>query len=384
MRVYLDHGATTPVDPQVIAAMSPYFTQECGNASSLHSWGRKAEKALEDARKQVADSMNASPEEIVFTSGGSESDNLAIKGLAHAKENRGGHIITSQIEHPAVLETCRELEQAGYGLTYLGVDREGFVDTSKLKEAFRDDTFLVSIMHANNEIGTLQDITGLGKVCRDQGVIFHTDAVQSYTKAGFDVVESDIGMASFSAHKIHGPKGVGALYVRKDIQGKLAKQISGGHHEHDLRAGTENVAGAVGFAKAASMANEGHRKHMTKLRDHLINGLLEIPDAQLNGPTGERRVCNNANISFKHIEGESILMKLDAKGIAVSTGSACSSKSLMPSHVLTAIGKKPEESHGSIRFSHGRDNTQEEIDYVIESTKQAVAELRKMSPFGNG
>jgi len=380
MRVYLDHAATTPVDPAVVSAMLPYFTEKFGNASSLHAWGREAQAALEEAREQIARKINAAPEEIVFTSGGSESDNLAVKGVAYALREKRNHIITSKIEHPAVLESCRRLEKEGFKVTYLNVDREGFVDLAQLEAAITDKTALVSIMHANNEIGTIQNIDAIGGICQKKNVIYHTDSVQSFTKVPLDVKKQNIGLASFSAHKIHGPKGVGALYVRRDVKRSLIKQIHGGHHERDLRAGTENIPGVVGFAKAVELAGTQHVREMTKLRDTLLDGLLKIEDTHVNGPLGEHRLCNNASVSFHFIEGEGILLHLDMKGIAVSTGSACSSQSLEPSHVLTAIGLPVELAHGTIRFSLGRENTKEEIEYTIDSAKEVVGKLRALSP----
>jgi cysteine desulfurase len=380
MRIYLDHAATTPVDPRVVEAMLPYLTEKFGNASSLHQYGREAGEALEDARETIAGKINAKPEEIIFTSGGSESDNLAVKGLAYGLKDKGRHIITSKIEHPAVLNTCRRLEKEGFNVTYLDVDGEGFIDADNLKEAITGKTILASIMHANNEIGTIQDLGEIGGICRENGVVFHTDAVQSFTKTDVDVEEQKIDSSSFAAHKIHGPKGVGALYLREELKKKLVKQIDGGGHEHGLRAGTENVAGVVGFAKAVELMTPQDIAMMKGLRDMLIDELTQLTDAHLNGPAGDRRLCNNVNVSFFYIEGESLLLMLDAKGIAVSTGSACSSKSLEPSHVLTAIGRRPEESHGSVRITLGRENTKEEVEYTIESIREAVEKLRELSP----
>jgi len=379
MKVYLDHAATTPADEQVLEAMKPFQLQKFGNASSLHQFGREAKEALEQSREVIAKKISAAPEEIIFTSGGSESDNLAIKGLV-LKEKRG-HIITSAIEHPAVLETCKFLEKNGFEVTYLPVDKEGLVSADKLSAAIKKETLLVSIMHANNEIGTVQDLAELGKVCADAGMAFHSDAVQSFTKEKINVKAQSLALASFAAHKIHGPRGVGALYVREDLKKKILKQVHGGHHESDLRAGTENVAGAVGFAKAVELMTPKAIEKMKALRDRLIDELLKIEETHLNGPR-EKRQCNNASISFHNIEGESILLMLDSKGIAVSTGSACSSASLEPSHVLTAIGLPHEVAHGTIRYSLGRENTIKEIDYAIESSREVVAKLREMSPLG--
>ncbi|MFH1834797.1 MAG: cysteine desulfurase family protein [Methanobacteriota archaeon] len=381
MEVYLDHGATTPVDPKVLEAMLPYFTDKFGNPSSLHSKGREAAFAIENSRNVLADRLNCSVEEIIFTSGGSEADNLAVKGVAYGGKKKGkNHVITSTIEHPAVAESCASLEKQGFKVTYLPVDKEGFVDLEEFERALTEKTSIVSIIHGNNEIGTIQDIGEIGRICSESGVFLHTDAVQSFTKVPFDVKKFNIALASFSAHKIHGPKGVGALYARSDVQRILEKQVDGGHHEHDLRAGTENVVGIVGFAKAVELAEEGHAEKMSELRDKLIEGLLGIEETHLNGPTGANRLPNNASISFHSVEGEGILLYLDGKGISVSTGSACSSKSLKPSSVLTAIGLAPEVAHGTIRFTLGRNTTQKEIDYTIKSTREVVGKLRSMSP----
>lgn len=379
-RIYLDHSATTPVDSRVIEAMLPYFDNIFGNPSSPHSEGEEAHMALEDARAKVADLIGADANEIYFTSGGTESDNLAIKGVAYKNRSKGKHIITSAIEHPAVLRTCEYLESSGFEATYLPVDSEGLVDLSDVEAAIRDDTILISVMHANNEIGTVQPISEIGKMAHERGIYFHTDAVQSAGKIEIDVKKLDADLLSMSSHKIHGPKGVGALYIKKGT--KVEALSHGGSHERKMRAGTENVSGIVGFAQACKLCNDNLAKeaaHMTKLRDRLIDGLLEIEDSYLNG-SRTQRLPNNANIRFSYIEGEGMLLLLDMKGIAVSTGSACSSASLEPSHVLTAIGLKPEESHGSLRFSLGRENTQEEIDYVIEVMPEIVEKLRAMSP----
>jgi len=376
MRAYLDNGATTKVDEEAAKVVSECFSKNYGNASSLHEFGRDAKEILENAREVIAAKINAEPSEIIFTSGGTESDNLALKGVAYANKDKN-HIITTKIEHPAILETCKEFEKEGFKVTYLDVDEEGLVDLEQLKKAINEKTILVSVMHANNEIGTIQPIEEIGKLCREKGIYFHTDAVQSFTKAGIDVKKQNIDLASFSGHKVHGPKGIGILYVRKGV--KIKKQSIGGHHESDLRAGTENVPGAAGFAKAVENVNDKDIEKMKELRGKLIDSLLEIPDTRLNG-SKEKRLCNNVNISFNFIEGESLLMKLDDKGIAVSTGSACSSQSLDPSHVLLAIGLKHEIAHGSIRFTLSKYTTQEEIDYVIKEVKKAVEELRELSP----
>lgn len=382
MKAYLDHGSTTPVDPHVVEAMLPFYTREYGNASSLHSWGRQAKSALEESRGKIAERINASPEDIIFTSGGSESDNLALKGICYSLKGEKNHVVTSKIEHPAVLETCRFLEKDGFDVTYLNVDKEGFIDLGELEGALTDKTALVSVMHANNEIGTIQDLEEIGRICSWKEVIFHTDAVQSFTKVPVDVEKQNISLASFSAHKIHGPKGVGALFASKDAGKKILKQMHGGHHEKNVRAGTENIPGIIGFARSVELASDEHVGKMIKLRDKLIDEVLTIDETHLNGPRGDKRLCNNASISFHYIEGESVLLHLDAKGIAVSTGSACSSQSLEPSHVLTAIGLKPEVSHGTIRFSLGRENSIEEIDYTIDAVKEVVEKLRELSPLG--
>ncbi|MEM4244966.1 MAG: cysteine desulfurase NifS [Candidatus Nanoarchaeia archaeon] len=376
MKVYLDNGATTKVADEVAKTMQEYMTKKYGNASSLHSFGEEASEALEKARSIIARKINAEPDEIIFTSGGTESDNLAIKGVAHAGNKK--HIITTRIEHPAVLKTCETLQKEGYKITYLRVDKEGFISLKELEEAITPDTAIVSVIHANNEIGTIQDIAKIGEICKKKNVVFHTDAVQSFTKVPIDVKKINIDLISLSAHKIHGPKGIGALYVRKGT--KLRKMIDGGPHEKNLRAGTENVAGAVGFGKAVELTNDKDIKKMEKLRDKLIEGILKkIPDTMLNG-SRTKRLCNNANITFKGIEGESMLLLLNEKGIAVSTGSACSSKSLEPSHVLLAIGLKHEEAHGSIRFTLSRYTTQKEIEHAVKAAQECAKKLRQISP----
>jgi len=372
----MDNGATTMVDPLVVKAMTPFFTKDYGNASSLHSFGVRSREAVESSRKVIADYLGVKAQEIIFTSGGTESDNLAIKGVAFSKGK--GHIITSVIEHPAVLNTCESLERQGFKVTYLAVNKDGIVEPSMLEKAITSDTILVSIMHANNEIGSIQPIKELASITHKNGALFHTDAVQSFTKVPINARDADL--ISLSGHKIHGPKGVGGLYVRGEFRGKVVKQISGGHQEFNLRAGTENIPGAVGFAKAVEVAGVGYIDYIGGLRDYLTEGLLAIPNSHLNGPRGKKRLCNNVNIRFDYVEGESMLLMLDARGIAVSTGSACSSQSLEPSHVLIAMGCAPEESHGSIRLSLGRENTKEEMDYTISSMREVVDRLRKMSP----
>lgn len=380
-RIYLDHAATTPVDNAVIDVMQPYFNVKYGNASSLHSYGTEAKEALEASRKTVADAINASPDEIVFTSGGTESDNTAIQGVAWASRDKGRHIITSKIEHHAVLHPCEHLQKLGFEVTYLNVDKTGLIDINDLEKNIRKDTILISIMHANNEIGTIEPIKDIGALARKKGVTFHTDAVQTYGRIPIDVKDMNIDLLSISAHKIYGPKGAGALYYRRGV--RIQPLIHGGGHERNLRSGTENIPGIVGLAKATEIALKDMKQEtvrQTKMRDKLIKNILTLPDSWLNGhPT--KRLPNNVNVSFKYIEGESILLMLDEKDIAASTGSACSSKSLTPSHVLIAIGLKPEEAHGSLRLTLGKQNTEEDIDYTLEVLPEVVNKLRKMSPF---
>ncbi|MBU1975954.1 MAG: cysteine desulfurase [Nanoarchaeota archaeon] len=374
MKVYLDNAATTRVAQEVVEAIEPFNSQKYGNASSLHSFGQDAKEALENARKLLAKRINAEPDEIVFTSGGSEANNLAIRGMAQI--NGFGHIITSKIEHPAVLQTCKDLEKQGFEVTYVGVDAQGRVDLKSLESSIKDHTFLVSIMHVNNEVGVIQNIAEIGKVCSDRKVVFHTDAVQSFTKIPIDVKNMNIGLASFSAHKLHGQKGIGMLYVRKGI--KLKNQITGGEQEFKIRAGTENVAGVVGFAKASEILTQEDITRMSNLKKHLRQELLNISDTKINGP--DDGLCNILNVSFRYIEGESILLRLDAEGVAVSTGSACSSANLAPSHVLIAMGLEHEAAHGSIRFSLSKYTTKEEINYTVKCARTVVIELRKISP----
>jgi len=379
MKVYLDNGATTKTAPEVVEAMMLYFTEQYGNASSLHTFGREAKDALDTARATIAKKLNATPEEIIFTSGGTESDNLAIKGIAYAHKDKGNHIITSKIEHPAVLSTCATLEKEGFKVTYLDVDKEGLIKPEQVKKAITDKTILVTIMHANNEIGTIEPIKEIGEICKIHKIFFHTDAVQSFTKVPLDVKMISVDLISLSGHKIHGPKGVGVLYVKKGT--KLKKMSDGGGHEFRLRAGTENISGIVGFAKATEFVSEKDVRDVQKLRDKLMDGLLKIPHTQLNG-SRKQRLSNNVNISFNYIEGESLLMSLDDRGIAVSTGSACSSHSLQPSHVLMALGLKPEIAHGSIRFTLSKYTTEDEIDFTIKTVKEVVEKLRQFSPLG--
>lgn len=378
MQVYLDNAATTKVDPRVLKVMLPYFTEIYGNASSLHSFGREAKQALERSREKIAKLINAKPEEIVFTSGGTESNNIVIKGATQA--NKIKHIITSPIEHHAVLHPCEHMGKIyGHNVIILPVDKYGSIDMRKLEESIKPDT-LVSIIHGNNEIGTVQDIEEIGKICKKHGALFHTDAVQSFGKIPIDVKKMNIDFLSASSHKIYGPKGVGLLYIRKGL--KVDTLSHGGGHEMGIRSGTENIPGIVGFAEAAEICRKEMKDEMkreTDLRNHLIEQILKINDSWLNGhPT--QRLPNNANFSFKYIEGESLIMHLDFDGICASTGSACSTKSLAPSHVLTAIGLKPEEAHGSLRLTLGRFTTKEDIEYVCKIVPKVVERLRKISP----
>ncbi|MBE0522998.1 MAG: cysteine desulfurase NifS [Methanosarcinales archaeon] len=380
-RIYMDHGATTKPDPEVVNAMLPYYNEFFGNASSLHSTGQDAAKVLNRSREIIADLIGARSDEIIFTSGGTESDNLALKGIAYHKKNAGKHIITSIIEHPAILNTCKYMGETGFSITYVPVDDQGVVNPEDIAAAITDDTILISIMHANNEIGTIQPVKEISKIAHEHDVLMHTDAVQSVGKIPVNVDDLGVDMLSISGHKLYGPKGVGALYVRKGT--RLQSLVQGGAHEFGKRAGTENIPGIVGFAKAVELANQRlfeDEKHLTNLRDTMIKKLLDsIPYSYLNGhPT--LRLPNNVHIRFNFVEGESLLMMLNMKGVDVSTGSACSSKSLEPSHVLMALGLPPEEIHGNLRITMGRENTMKEVDYVVENLIDIVRKLRAMSP----
>jgi cysteine desulfurase len=386
-KIYLDNSATTRMDDEVVRAMLPYFTEAFGNASSTHQWGQRARQAVEDARHQVAALLNAAPPEITFLSGGTEADNLAIKGIAEAQRAKGRHIITSQIEHPAVLATCAHLEREGWQVTYLPVYREGVVRVADVRSAVRDETVLITVMHVNNEIGTIQPVKEIGTLVKERReagqrhLFLHTDAVQSVGKIPVDVKDLGVDLLALSGHKIHGSKGVGALYLRRGV--RIASQMHGGHHERDRRAGTESVQLIVGLGKAAELARlhlTERMEHTRGLRDYLEEELFRrIPNITRNGDR-ERRVPNIANINFDHVEGEGLQISLDLKGVAVSTGSACSSGSTEPSHVLVAIGLSQETGHGSLRFSFSKDNSKEEVDYVLETLPAIVAKLRKLSP----
>jgi len=380
-RIYLDYAATAPTDPEVVKAMQPYFFDKPGNASSLHSFGQEAKKGIEDAREELATFIGSKPEEIIFTSGGTESNNFAVKGVASAMVEKGNHIITSAIEHHAILEPCKTLEKHGFNVTYIKVDKTGLVSPDDIKKAITDKTVLISVMHANNEIGTIQPIAEIGKIARGKGIYFHTDAVQTVGHIPVNVDEMNVDLLSLSGHKFYGPKGVGALYLRKGT--RITRFMEGGDQEKGRRASTQNTSGIVGLGKAVelcskNMANE--TRLQSSLRDRMINEISKrIPEVILNGhPT--KRLPNNVNFSIKYIEGESMLLNLDLLGIACSTGSACTSSSLEPSHVLLALGLPHEIAHGSLRITMGRWTTEEEISSFLEQLPRVVEKLRAMSP----
>lgn len=380
--IYLDHAATTPVRAEVLNEMLPYFTENFGNASSVYSIGRKSREAIENARDRVAAAVGANSKEIFFTGGGTEADNWAIKGVAYANRNQGkNHIITTSIEHHAVLHACQYLEDDGFEVTYLPVDSYGMISLDGLKSAIKDNTVLVTIMFANNEIGTIQPIAEIGRICREKGVYFHTDAVQAIGNVKINVDELNIDLMSMSAHKFYGPKGTGALYIRKGV--KIANFMHGGAQERGRRASTENVPGIVGMGKAIEIAAgniDEYNKKLVRLRDRTINEIMKrVPFARLNGHP-EKRLPGNVNFAFEYIEGESMLLMLDMKGIAASSGSACTSGSLDPSHVLLAIGLPHEIAHGSLRLTFGDDNTDEDVDRLIDVLPGIVERLREMSP----
>ena len=379
--IYLDNAATTKTAPEVVDAMLPYFSEYYGNASTIYSLGAESKKAMDHARQTIADSLGAKPEEIYFTAGGSESDNWALKATAEAYASKGKHIITTKIEHHAILHTCEYLEKRGFEITYLNVDRDGLISLDELKAAIRPDTILISVMFANNEIGTIEPIAEIGEIAKEHGVLFHTDAVQAYAQVPIHVDEMHIDMLSASGHKLNGPKGIGFLYIRKGV--KIRSFVHGGAQERSRRAGTENIPGIVGLGAAVERAmrimDSKPRKEI-ELRDYLIGRLEnEIPHCWLNGHR-TKRLPNNINFSFLFIEGESMLIMLDMKGICASSGSACTSGSLDPSHVLLAIGLKHEEAHGSLRLTLSEDSTKEEMDIVAEEVKKIVQRLRDMSP----
>ena len=379
--IYMDNAATTPVKPEVLDAMIPYFTEKFGNPSSIYSISSENKKAITDAREVIAKTINTTPENIYFTAGGSESDNWALKATADAYASKGKHIITTKIEHHAILHTCEYLETKGFEITYLDVDENGLVKLDELTAAIRPDTILISVMFANNEIGTIEPIAEIGKIAHEHGVLFHTDAVQAYTQVPIDVEAMNIDMMSTSGHKINGPKGIGFLYIRKGV--KIKSFIHGGAQERHRRAGTENVTGIIGLAKAAEIATANMKERTAeeiKVRDHLIERIeKEIPYAKLNGDR-VKRLPNNVNFSFQFVEGESMLILLDSKGICASSGSACTSGSLDPSHVLLAIGLPHEIAHGSLRLTISDQITMEDADYVVDNLKEIVNHLREMSP----
>ncbi len=380
-RIYFDHSATTPVDKEAAAAALEYMTEKFGNASSIHSFGREARKAVDEAREKVAALIGATPNEIFFTSGGTEGDNLAIKGVAFANRKKGNHIITSAVEHHAVLHTCEYLEKHGFTVTYLPVDEYGMVRLEDLKNAITDKTILITIMLANNEVGTIQPVREIGRLAREKGIYFHTDAVQAVGNYPINVQEMNIDLLTMSGHKFHAPKGIGALYIRRGA--RIEALQHGGAHERNMRAGTENVPGIVGLGKAAEIAKRDMDKkvaYLAQLRDKIISEIMaKIPHVKLNGHPTER-LPGNVNISFLYLEGESLLLNLDLKGIAASSGSACTSGSLDPSHVLLAMGLTHEVAHGSLRVTLGRDNTMEDVNYFLEVLPEIIDRLRSMSP----
>ena len=383
-KIYLDYAATTPVDPRVVKEMIPYFTEKFGNTMSIHSFGQEAKQALEESREVVAGLMGAKSSEIIFTGSATESNNLALKGIALARRSHGGggHIIISSIEHPCVMESAKWLETQGFEITRLPVDKYGLIDPEEVKKAIKKETILVSIIHASNEIGTIQPIEEIGKICRERGVYFHTDAAQSFGKIPIDVNKMKIDLLTASSHKMYGPKGVACLFVREGT--KIEPLLHGGGHEAGLRSSTVNVGAIVGFAEACKIAKKEMGKEaerLTKLRERLIKGILaKIPDSYLNGHP-QKRLPNNVNFWFEFVEGESMVIQLDLMGIAASTGSACSSAKLEPSHVLLAIGLKPEEAHGSLRLSLGRWITEKDINYVLKVLPGIIKKLRRISPF---
>ncbi|OGD85692.1 cysteine desulfurase NifS [Candidatus Curtissbacteria bacterium RBG_16_39_7] len=383
-KIYLDYAATTPVDPEVQKAMRPYFSRDFGNASSLHHFGQKAKEALEQSRDVIAKTIGAESEEIIFTSSATESANLALKGITFANRDKGNHIIISSIEHDCVLNTALWLKKQGFEITQIPVDKYGLVDPKEVEKAVKKETVLVSVIWANNEIGTIQPIAEIGKICRKNNVYFHTDAAQAFGKVPINVVGTDVDLLTASAHKIYGPKGAAFLFVRKGVN--IDPILHGGGQEFGLRSSTENLPAIVGFAKATEITSremKSENKRLLKLQDWIITQLLKkVPDSYLNGHS-EKRVPNITNLRFAFVEGESIMMELDWYGIAVSTGSACSSPKLEPSHVLLALGLRPEEIHGSIRISLGRWTTKEEVDYLIEVLPKVVSKLRKISPFAS-
>lgn len=375
-QIYFDNAATTKTDPKVVDAMTPYFSEKFGNPSSQHFIGQEAKQAIEKARKVIATSINAKTYEIIFTSGGTESNNLVLKGLFYNNPEKN-HIITTKIEHDCILKTCEWLEKRGAKITYLDVNSEGFIDLEQLKNSITGKTSVVSIIHGNNEIGTIQDLEAIGKICKEKNILFHTDACQSYTKVDLNVKKQNLDLVTLNSHKIHGPKGVGALYIKDGI--KITPLLHGGGQERQLRSGTENTIGIRGFAKAVSIAKSKHVKKMTRLKDKLIEGILKIEDVKLNGPR-KNRLCNNVNVSFMNVEGEAIGGYLENLGICTSTGSACMSNTLKTSHVLKAIGLPPIQGNSSLRVSISKYTTNEEIDYFLKELPKIITKLRRLSP----
>jgi cysteine desulfurase len=379
-KVYMDNGATTQVDEKVLEAMLPFYKDLYGNPSSLHSFGRDVKKHLEEAREKVAAAIHADPAEIYFTSGGTEADNLAVQGVARALKKKGNHIITSAIEHHAILDVCKAMEKEGFKVTFLPVDAHGMVDPEAFRAAVTEETILATIMMANNEVGTLQPIAEIGRITREKGILLHTDAVQAIGNVPVHVEELGVDLLTLAAHKFYGPKGIGALYVRRGT--RVNKLNYGGGQEKKVRPGTENIPGIVGLGRAIELAVAdipGKAAHLTHLRQKLIDNLLQIKDVKLNGHP-EKRLPGNANLSFEYVEGESLLLSLDMKGVAASSGSACTSGSLEPSHVLLAMGLPHQTAHGSLRLTLGKNNTEEEVDYVLEVLPEIVERLRSMSP----
>ncbi len=381
-KIYFDNAATTKVDEKVVKEMMPYFTDKYGNASSVHIAGTDAKIALENSRKKIAGKINAKNSEIVFTSGGTEGNNFVLKGLwLYQIEKKTGknHIITTRIEHDCILKTCKWLETQGCKITYLNVDSEGFVSIEDLENAITPKTFLVSIIHGNNEIGTIQDMEKIGQICKSSGVLFHTDACQSFTKVPIDVKKMNLSFATLNAHKIHGPKGVGAVYISENLKEKIIPLLHGGGHEYGLRSGTENISGIAGFAKAVDLLDKKDILKMQKLRNKLIDGLLKIEGVKLNGPKGENRLCNNVNVTFENTEGEAVGGYLESYGILTSTGSACRTHTKEPSHVLRAIGIPEKICDNSLRISISKYTTEKEVDYFLEKISGIIKKLRRFS-----
>lgn len=378
--IYLDNASTTKVDEKVLKTMIPYFSDKYANPSSKHEAGQQIRDAVEKSRKIIAKAINANPEEIIFTSGGTESNNFALKGLFFANYPGKNQIITTKIEHASILETCKWLEKQGAKITYLGVDKEGFINLKQLEKSITKKTFLVSIIHGNNEIGVIQDLEKIGKICKEKKILFHTDACQSFTKIPIDVKKQNLDLATLNSHKIHGPKGIGALYIKSELKKKISPLIHGGKHEFQIRAGTENVPGIIGFAEAVKISDSKDNKKMQILREKIINGILKIPDTKINGPIGylewnkEKRLCNNVNISFKNINGEEILAYLEENKIYASTGSACQSHE--SSHVLKAIGLNENEANNSIRISLSKFTTEKDVDSLLEKLYKIINRLR--------